>query len=885
MDIPYDQIAAKAVELLALYVVPTLVAGGKGVAQKVGGKIQDKTAEWLWQKLQPKVAENKKIGKTLDMLVDDPEDEDARDLLKKRIVEILKDDPNFAKEISQRIIQVGDGNIGIGGNVNNSVIMVGTGNELEINGNIYIGTQPQSDEESLEIYRGYMAQATSGVSTSGLNLKADATSDQKEQMRLANVYIELDTKSQIDAQGKTREKNELDTLRRGDEEKVKPLSVLQAAAQNKTLVIKGDPGSGKSTFVNFLSFCLASKNTSTLDDYWRKQDLLPVIVILRDFAKTIPEKTEEATAKHLCKFIEDTLENKNLAFASESIFKLLEQGKALVFLDGLDEVQSVEKRIFVRDAVKEFATRYSKNHFVATCRVLSYQPPKEKDEPDLRLAGFPEFEVAPFTPEKINLFIDHWYWELMNLNLISKSEADESIKNLKTAAQTRQELQKLAPNPLLLTVMAIVNTHRGKLPDSRVYLYQDAIDILLWQWERKNKNQESRLRQLLTEANKNEADLQKVIRRLAYEAHAQTTKEDIKGNALAGISELALLNALAKINKGDKNWATEVIEAMRLRAGLLLERDTGVFTFPHRSFQEFLAGTSINSEDEGNFVATADKLANDLMVWRESILWAVSLCVNMRVNINNPIMLAANLCPSTAPKNQNDWLRIWFAGEVLLEVGIDRVEESDLGKNTVLPRVQNRLAELLEQNALTPRERAEAGNTLAKLGDLRIGVINDLLLCEIPAGKFLMGSKDREKDSSDDEYPQFEYNIAHNYFMSRYPITNAQFDLFVKDGYTNDEWWTEAGLDWRGDRKDHERYGGAFDLDNHPVVGVTWYESYAFTRWATKNVERLTLNVWRNGKIEPLPLESGKYEIRLPSEAEWERAARGGNSFRYPWGR
>jgi len=316
---------------------------------------------------------------------------------------------------------------------------------------------------------------------------------------------------------------------------------------------------------------------------------------------------------------------------------------------------------------------------------------------------------------------------------------------------------------------------------------------------------------------------------------------------------------------------------MRLRAGLLLERDTGVFTFPHRSFQEFLAGTYIDSEDEENFVSKADKLANNLMVWREAILWAVSRCVNVRGNVNNPIMLAASLCPSTTPKDQNDWLRIWFAGEVLLETGIDRVEENDLGKNTILPLVRSRLAQLLEQNALTPRERAEAGNTLAKLSDPRIGVTHDFLFCEIPAGVFQMG----------DEGKQFKYDkIKSNYFMSRYPITNAQFDLFVKDGgYTQDEWWTKAGLKWLNENKSKDRrnFGSAYDLLNHPAVGVTWHEAYAFTRWATKNIERLTLSVWKNRKIEPLHLENGKFEIRLPSEAEWEYAAHGGKNSRYPW--
>ena len=253
--------------------------------------------------------------------------------------------------------------------------------------------------------------------------------------------------------------------------------------------------------------------------------------------------------------------------------------------------------------------------------------------------------------------------------------------------------------------MSVVNTHRGRLPDARARLYEETIEILLWQWEQASKGQGgARLRQLLLEADCSNKDFEKVIWKLAYEAHAQTNHDDDE-ESLAGISESNLQKSLAALNKGDLNWAASVIETMKLRAGLLLERDNNVFTFPHRSFQEFLAGTYLKSKDD--FVSRAKELASDQLLWRQTILWAVSRRVHIRGSIDGPLALVAELCPLRTPNDEKDWKNIWLAGTILLEISLNRIERenSELGKE-LWPRAQNRLKELLEQSHLAPRRNA-----------------------------------------------------------------------------------------------------------------------------------------------------------------------------------
>jgi formylglycine-generating enzyme required for sulfatase activity len=152
-------------------------------------------------------------------------------------------------------------------------------------------------------------------------------------------------------------------------------------------------------------------------------------------------------------------------------------------------------------------------------------------------------------------------------------------------------------------------------------------------------------------------------------------------------------------------------------------------------------------------------------------------------------------------------------------------------------------------------------------------------LVNIPGGKFLMGASDSElkeiaKLSNDKNYhgwikneaPQHEITLS-AYAIGRYPVTNAEFKRFIDDnGYTTQAYWTDAG--WQ--RKESESWTKPRYWDDQqwndlsqPVVGVTWYEAAAYCNWLAQ----------KTGKL-----------YRLPTEAEWEYAARGKEGYRYPWG-
>lgn len=145
----------------------------------------------------------------------------------------------------------------------------------------------------------------------------------------------------------------------------------------------------------------------------------------------------------------------------------------------------------------------------------------------------------------------------------------------------------------------------------------------------------------------------------------------------------------------------------------------------------------------------------------------------------------------------------------------------------------------------------------------------DIVWCKIPAGNYLFHNEDDQDEC--EEAGTHVFSIKRSFWMAKYPITYAQYKVFIHaGGYTDTAWWTDEGWHWKGD-KQQPKYWRDPDsaITNHPVVGVSWYEATAFCRW----INRLSMD-------RPSP----QFEIRLPSEQEWEAAARQPDGRLYPWG-
>jgi formylglycine-generating enzyme required for sulfatase activity len=699
----------------------------------------------------------------------------------------------------------------------------------------------------------------------------------------------------------------------------RPLRALEAVFEHPRVALLGEPGSGKSTFAQHLTYCLAiaqtNKASPALEDFWldwkdRRANWLPVRVVLRDFdawLQTLDPPPAKAEPGHLRDFIAHALKPDTLEFAAGLIDDALRQGRAFVVLDGLDEVTSIKQRQFVAQAINAFIALYDEgNRYLLTCRTYSYQKPAEASTPDLRVSSFKEvFELSPFTSGQIEAFIAAWYDELVAVDRLKPDEAAEKRKAL-GAAWRKPDLQRLARNPLQLTLMAWVNTSE-KLPDKRAQLYDRAIGLLLWEWESKKRSDATQtLEQLAGGIGNGKNEIKRVLAEAAFNAHDRMparsgdaqpgdSPEDASEDspeALADVSESELKAALAALKRQDgqpdENWGRDVVRAIRERSGLLTRRLGDNLTFPHRTFQEYLAGVHLIDQDD--FDERAEALAGRPDVWREVILLAAGNDFYVKENnsrLKPRALVRALLDASRGKTDAASWRRLLLAGNVLVEVDALNLRTARTLVDEARPRL---LALMRDSESLPPKERAEAGRLLAKLGDPREAVLDvgKIEWCAVPKGDFLMGSDDRDEMTLSFEKPQFTYRLDYDYAISKFPITNAQFKQFVdEEGYAKGEFWEAAitARRWEGGRVKREVYvgeddkgesiwetewgeapydfGDPYNLPNHPVVGVSWYEAVAFCEWLSQRLGQ---------------------DVSLPSEAEWEKAARSSDGRRYPWG-
>jgi formylglycine-generating enzyme required for sulfatase activity len=623
--------------------------------------------------------------------------------------------------------------------------------------------------------------------------------------------------------------------------------VLDLLKQHDGLIILGDPGAGKTTLLKYIALRLALAEGEALGLGQR----LPILLPLSAYANAPSMQNVP-----LDQFITGYYRDRGIDFSTDLMLNQeLAQGGVLFLLDGLDEVRDLTQRHLVVDRVVGFFTeqRQKGNKFILTSRIVGYREVRPSVD------GLAECTLVDLEGEEISQFVEKWTSALERASrgdtVLAAEEANRQRVELLAAVDRNPGMRRLAANPLLLTILALMKRQGIVLPERRVELYQKYVETLLKYW-----NQERGL----DRPPSRDLDVVETVRVLA--PLALWMHETSKGMGVVKREEMRkkLEEIYASREFPDPGKAAnQLLADVHEYASLLLERGPGEYGFIHLTLQEYLAAVAITQRGQRDVRPVIDMLTPHVGddSWHEVALLTVGYIgiIQQRDEAATEILLELIKKPRGEPGQASV-----LAGEAVIDAWPGGV--TDECKAVVIQVLQE---SFVNDAKVKPIVRAGAGRALARLDDPRESVtkIEKMEFCFIPPGPFWMGE-------GEDEH--LNESLDYHYWVARYPVTNAQFLAFVKaGGYHDQRYWKEAQKAEVWDvsrqqvkgRTDEEFRGGPynfgepFTLPNHPVVGITWYEALAFARWLTEQLQRV--------------IPEG-YEVRLASEAEWEKGARGG---------
>ncbi len=715
-----------------------------------------------------------------------------------------------------------------------------------------------------------------------------------------------------------------------------------AALVQPRFVLVGDPGSGKSTFLRHLALCWAGATLHDAGDPaappeaglhalagWRGLAYTPVYIELRSLIAGDAWSLERGATSppgvpELREYLRTQLAKEGCEAFADELFDLLRGGKAALLLDGLDEVNQAadpRRRAQVQAFVGELARQFRAAPILITARPYAY------GQDDWRLPGFGATELTPLDRPRQASLAGRLFAALAELDpQLFPASVEQEAEAFATALE--QIPADLAGNPLLLTLlMAIWLKTEGCdrcLPDTRGELYRRGLDLLLEDWVRQKFEGFS----LEQEYNLTAADLRFMLQLVAYEAQKRRTRED----EIAVISRGEIFEALETIGQGD--IAAGLLRHLRLRAGMLLEAVeqspgtlvavyTQQFRFLHLSFQEYLAACE-------HLYREGDARPYHLPVWPDRrfpdalagrVTQAPALWANVLRLATDELLyqhrasdaweLLSRCCEPYRERGEATEAAVIALG-VVEEAGLFdalpdrrvRADYKDL-RTTALKA-------LTDHERLTPKQRDVAGRLL---GD---GPRDDRgrLLWPPPGHDPRKGVGLRPDGLPDIAWVKIEdshvpgtsevpgTSQSKTFWIARYPLTYAQYRAFLEDpdGFRNPEWWRGlAAPDWIRQSPGEQ----LFQYWNHPAERVSWYDAIAFCRWLTAKVKAEVVaqaEGWEtllpeellfphvpgtSGGARPVgtaPAISSGWQITLPTEWQWEKAARGNDGRFFPWG-
>jgi HEAT repeat protein len=396
----------------------------------------------------------------------------------------------------------------------------------------------------------------------------------------------------------------------------------------------------------------------------------------------------------------------------------LEKGECLVMLDGLDEVVDPRQRAEIADQVEALVADYPDNHYLLASRVVGYEAG--------RLTGdFTHFTLGPLPQASIQGFVQKWYEAIEREGDVEASEeARARADELCQAIEERPGIRRLAENPLLLTIIALVNWKGRKLPNRRVEVYRHAAETLVESWPRVRRGVIFDWEEVLN-----------LLEPVAYRIFGDRSSEGITQAELLPLLAQAVAEIKPSMTQAAAGaYVADLLPRLSEHSGLFLEQgfdpQSGerIFGFLHLTFAEFLAARYLAGKWEAQQDGEKRRafLAHYAHVprWREVVLLMVEH-VGLDGRRVPATQMLADLLQMEMPYEEHLQRNLLLAGQCLADDLRVEPAASDwvfdqlaaLLLETPIGPLREGIAALAQEMAGTAYEGELVGRLLARLED------------------------------------------------------------------------------------------------------------------------------------------------------------------------
>lgn len=460
------------------------------------------------------------------------------------------------------------------------------------------------------------------------------------------------------------------------------MRIDDALAGTSRLFLRGEAGSGKTTMLQWLAVRAARRDFPDRLGTWN--ETVPFLIRLRHYiGKDLP--APEGFLGQLGQHIADEM-------PKSWVHELLRNGKALVLVDGVDELLETE-RDHARDWLADLVEAYPRSRYVVTSRSAA------ASDQWLHRERFDAAEVQPMSWPDVREFIRHWHAAFRDAAADEAQRAHLSTceESLLEALYARRDLRLLAASPLLCALICALNLERRMhLPRDRMELYEVALDMLL-----ERRDAERHIPDNDSVMSKRDKAL--LLEDLAFWLIRNGWSDAPKNRAVDRFTHR--LRSMPQVPTGGAN----VLDQLLQRSGLIREPVAGRVDFVHRTFEEYLAAhAAVNDDQIGELIRNAhDDQWREVVVLaaghaqsrqRDELLRGLLARADTEPANQQALQVLAVACLETSPQLD------WDLHSVIQQVAANLLPPSSVRQAETLARVGEPLLDLL---AGRPPRRAD----------------------------------------------------------------------------------------------------------------------------------------------------------------------------------